>query len=122
MEDGGSVVAVGASTSLAYDLDLPVTNALMETMADGKQRNLPGDKFYIPGSILKASLDANHPANWGMGSTANMVYNNSPVFNLAPDALMQGVKPLAWFVLHSITLGVRLGMGRILLEKRRGGF
>ena len=97
MEAGGSVVAVGASTSLAYELGLPVSNALVETMPDGKQRNLPGDKFYIPGSILKANLDANHPANWGMGNTANMVYNNSPVFNLAPDALMQGVKPLAWF-------------------------
>ncbi|SMD44055.1 Zinc carboxypeptidase [Aquiflexum balticum DSM 16537] len=97
MEDGGSIVAVGASTSLIYDLGLPVSNALVETLADGKQRNLTGDKFYIPGSILKANLDTNHPANWGMGKTANMVYNNSPVFNLAPDALMQGVKPLAWF-------------------------
>lgn len=97
MEAGGNVVAVGASTSLAFDLGLPVTNALIEKLPDGRERNLPGDKYYIPGSILKANLDSSDPANWGMGEAAHMVFNNSPVFNLAPDALLQGVKPLAWF-------------------------
>jgi hypothetical protein len=101
MEDGGNVVAVGASTSLAYDLGLPVTNALMEKLPDGRERQLTGEKYYIPGSILEAHLDATHPANWGMGESANMVFNNSPVFNLAPDALLQGVRPLAWFGTHS---------------------
>lgn len=97
MEAGGNVVAVGASTSLAFDLGLPVTNALIEKLPDGRERNLSGDKYYIPGSILKAHLDSSHPANWGMGEAAQMVFNNSPVFNLAPNALLQGVKPLAWF-------------------------
>ncbi|PSL07845.1 M14 metallopeptidase family protein [Cecembia rubra] len=97
MEAGGNVVAVGASTSLAFDLGLPITNALTEKLPDGRERQLSGDKYYIPGSILRANLDATHPANWGMGDTALMVFNNSPVFNLAPDALLKGVKPLAWF-------------------------
>lgn len=97
MEAGGNVVAVGASTSLAFDLGLPVTNALIEKLPDGRERNLSGDKYYIPGSILKAQLDSSHPANWGMGESAQMVFNNSPVFNLVPNALLQGVKPLAWF-------------------------
>jgi hypothetical protein len=97
MEAGGNVVAVGASTSLAYDLGLPVSNALLEKLPDGRERNLTGEKYYIPGSILKANLDASAPANWGMGESANMVFNNSPVFNLAPDAMIKGIKPLAWF-------------------------
>lgn len=97
MEDGGHVVAVGASTSFAFDLGLPVSNALVEKLQDGRERPLPGDKFYVPGSILKAQLDSSSPANWGMGSTANMVFNNSPVFTLAPSAAIQGVKPIAWF-------------------------
>lgn len=97
MEAGGNVVAVGASTSLAFDLGLPVTNALTEKLPDGRERPLTGERYYIPGSILKAHLDTSHPANWGMGEAANMVFNNSPVFNLAPDGLLQGVKPLAWF-------------------------
>lgn len=97
MEEGGHVVAVGASTSFAYDLGLPVSNALVEKLPDGRERPLPGDKFYVPGSILKAELDVTNPVNWGMGSTANMVFNNSPVFTLAPSAAIQGVKPVAWF-------------------------
>lgn len=97
MEEGGQIVAVGASSSLAYDLGLPVTNALIEKLPDGRERSLTGDKYYIPGSILKANLDAKHPSNYGMGETAHMVFNNSPVFNLAPDAAMKGIKPLAWF-------------------------
>jgi hypothetical protein len=97
MEAGGHVVAVGASTSLAFDLGLPVGNALVEKLANGTEKPLTGEKYYIPGSILKAQLDATHPANWGMGETGNMVFNNSPVFTLAPDALLKGVKPLAWF-------------------------
>ncbi|MDO9554319.1 M14 metallopeptidase family protein [Rhodonellum sp.] len=96
MEAGGNVVAVGASTSLAYDLGLPISNALVEKLPNGKERALPGDKYYVPGSILKAKLDGNHSSNWGMGESANMVFNNSPVFSLAPDALIKGVKPLAW--------------------------
>ena len=97
MEAGGQIVAVGASSSLAFDLGLPVTNALTEKLPDGRERPLTGDKYYIPGSILKANLDANHPSNYGMGETAHMVFNNSPVFNLAPDAALKGIKPLAWF-------------------------
>jgi hypothetical protein len=97
MEAGGNVVAVGASTSLAFDLGLPVGNALVEKLPNGTEKPLGGDKYYIPGSILKANLDTNHSANWGMGESANMVFNNSPVFTLAPDAMMNGVKPLAWF-------------------------
>lgn len=97
MEAGGKVVAVGASTSLAFDLGLPVSNALVEKLPNGTEKPLGGDKYYIPGSILKANVDSNHAANWGMGDSANMVFNNSPVFTLAPDAMMNGVKPLAWF-------------------------
>lgn len=97
MEAGGSIVTVGASTAFAYDFQLPVSNALVEKLPDGRERPLSGDKYYIPGSILKAHLDGTHAANWGMEESANMVFNNSPVFNLAPNALLQGVKPLAWF-------------------------
>jgi hypothetical protein len=97
LEVGGNIVAVGASTSLAYDLGLPVSNALVELMPDGREKPLTGEKYYIPGSILKANLDSSHPANWGMGEDANMVFNNSPVFRLSPNALLHGVKPLAWF-------------------------
>lgn len=97
MDKGGKVVAVGAATALAYHLDLPVKNALVETLADGKERNLTGDKYYIPGSILRANIDQKSTVNLGMSSTANMVFNNSPVFKLTSEASAKGVKALAWF-------------------------
>lgn len=96
LEKGGQIITVGAATSLAYHLDLPVTNALVE-IAGGKEKSLTGDKYYIPGSVLEMHVDNSSPANFGMGDKANVLFNNSPVFKLAPGAALQGVKPLAWF-------------------------
>ena len=97
LEKGGDIVTIGSSTNVAYQLGLPVQNALTETKADGKESPLPGDKFYIPGSLLKAGLASNQPSNWGMPGEVDMVFNNSPVFKLGKEAEAQGIKPLAWF-------------------------
>lgn len=96
LENGGEIITVGAATSFAYHLNLPVSNALVE-IVDGKEKSLPGDKYYIPGSILQIQVDNSSPANYGMGNTADVLFNNSPVFKLAPEAALLGVKPLAWF-------------------------
>ena len=97
LEQGGDIVTVGSSTNLAYQLGLPVENALTETKKDGKESPLSGDKFYIPGSILKAGIASNQHSNWGMPEEVDMVFNNSPVFKLGKEAEAQGIKPLAWF-------------------------
>jgi hypothetical protein len=96
LEKGGQIVTVGAATSLAYHLDLPVSNALVE-VSNGSEKPLSGEKYYIPGSILEMYVDESAPANYGMGETVNVLFNNSAVFKLAPDAALRGVKPLAWF-------------------------
>lgn len=97
LEEGGRIVAIGNSTSLAYHLNIPVRNALTE-MANGKERNLPSEKYYIPGSLLQITVDNEAQAAWGMGSTADVYFENSPVFTIAPDAQTKGtVKPIAWF-------------------------
>lgn len=96
LENGGQVITVGAATSLAYHLDLPVSNALVEVI-DGKESNLPGDKYYIPGSVLEMNVDTSSAANYGMSEKAFVMFNNSPVFKLAPEAGLKGIKPLAWF-------------------------
>lgn len=97
LENGGDIVTIGSSTNLAYHLGLPVKNALTETKADGKESPLPGDKFYIPGSLLKATVAKDQSANWGMPEEVDMVFNNSPVFKLGAEAEGQGIKALAWF-------------------------
>ena len=97
MEKGGTVVITGKNTSLAYHLKLPVKNALQEMKANGKEAALPADKFYIPGSILKVNINNSHPANYGMPAAVDMVFNNSPVFTLLPEAAAQHIERLAWF-------------------------
>ena len=97
LENGGKIITVGAATSLAYHLDLPVSNALVEMGSDGKEKALTGEKYYIPGSVLEMFVDNSNPANHGMNEKANILFNNSPVFKLAPDASLKGIKPLAWF-------------------------
>ena len=97
LEAGGSVVTIGSSTNLAYHLGVPVRNALME-MTNGQERSLPGEKFYIPGSILRVSIDSTQSAAWGMASQGDVYFDASPVFKIAPEAMVNGqVKPIAWF-------------------------
>ena len=52
MEAGGKVITIGSSANLAYHLGLPVKNLLTEIGPNGTERNLPNDKYYVPGSLL----------------------------------------------------------------------
>jgi hypothetical protein len=97
MEAGGKVLTIGSSTSLAYHLKLPVRNMLTE-MFNGKERDLPNEKFYIPGSLMQITLNNQHPAAWGMNQKADVLFDDSPVFSINPEAQANGsIKPLAWF-------------------------
>ena len=65
---------------------------------NGKIRNLPSEKYFIPGSILRVSVDSTQSAAWGMHSTADVFFDSSPVFKLGADAIARGeLTPLAWF-------------------------
>lgn len=97
MEDGGSIVTIGTSTNLAYQIGLPVHNYLTEVGPNGKERPLPGTKYYIPGSLLKANFDISEPANYGMTAETDVNFDRSPVFKLDADAEAKGIKRLAWF-------------------------
>lgn len=97
VEDGGLLVAIGSSTSLASHLGLPVTNALVERTPRGEVRPLPSDRFYIPGSVLQTAVDTASPLAWGMASKADVFYSNSPAFRLEPAAAVRGVKPVLWY-------------------------
>ncbi|NCI46327.1 M14 family metallopeptidase [Sediminibacterium soli] len=97
LEAGGNVVTIGSSTNLAYHLNLPVSNALQE-MVNGQLQRLPNEKYYIPGSILRVSIDPTDATAWGMNTEADVYFDASPVFNIAPDANAKGtVRPIAWF-------------------------
>lgn len=98
MEAGGQIVTIGSSTNLAYHLGLPVRNALVEMGPNGQERPLNNEKYFIPGSILRVSLDSTQQATWGMPTQADVYFDSSPVFKLAPEAIAKGtVTPLMWF-------------------------
>jgi hypothetical protein len=97
LEAGGTVFTIGTSTNLAYHLNLPVKDALVE-INNGKVRSLSAEKYFIPGSIMRANVDSTLPACWGMASEADVFFDSSPVFKLASEAVSRGeVKPIAWF-------------------------
>ena len=105
-EAGGAVVSIGSSSAaLSSLLGLPVGSALIEQTIDGRPRQLPPEKFYIPGSLLTASVDNTDPLAYGMPDRVDVFFDNSPVFRLKPDAGLKGTHPVAWFAsgtpLHS---------------------
>jgi hypothetical protein len=97
LREGGTIVTIGTSTSLAYHLKLPVRDAIVE-IVNGKVSPLPAEKYFIPGSIMRAEVDSTNKASWGMPAEADVFFDNSPVFKIAPDAISRGeISPLAWF-------------------------
>jgi len=89
LEAGGTIIAIGTSTSLASRLGLPVENALQE---NGKP--LPPEKFYAPGCILQVRVDPSQPLAYGLPEKLDLFYSNNPLFRLQPGS---GVRPVAWF-------------------------
>jgi Zinc carboxypeptidase len=97
VENGGTIIAIGSGTAIAYHFHLPLTNDLIEPQPNGPDRRLGSDKFFVPGSILQVAVDAANPLAFGVGSTVDVFFDNSPVFRLQPDAGFKGVTPVAWF-------------------------
>lgn len=89
IENGGKVVTVGGNSSLAYHLGLEVENHLLEN-----SRPIPGEKFYVPTSILKSQVNTQTPATWGMKAETPVMYNNNPVFKIKNTTQ---IEPIMWF-------------------------
>ena len=96
-EAGGVIVAFGGSAVLGHHLGLPVSDHLVEVAQDGTERPLPGTKYYIPGGVLQVAVDNTNPTAFGFDKKVDVFFDNSPVMELAPNASMMGVKPVAWF-------------------------
>ena len=95
LEAGGSLITIGTSTVLAKHLGLPIRDHLVERTADGSVRPLPGEKYFVPASILRVRLDESNPLAWGLGPEADVMFDNSPVFTF--DGAAPGIERVAWF-------------------------
>ena len=115
LENGGSVITIGSSANLAYHLKLPVKSTLVEMVA-GKEKALPGEKFYIPGSVMQMTVATEDAANWGMQAKADVYFSASPVFKLQADAIAnKEVTPLGWYATAS-TLRSGWAFGQAYLQ------
>jgi len=94
---GGTIVTIGESTNLAQFFGVPVKNALVDKASDGTDRPLSREKFFVPGSVLRARVDNTNPVAYGMPNQVDMFFENSPVFRMTPDGDLKGVKSVAWF-------------------------
>jgi hypothetical protein len=97
VEEGGTLLAIGSSTGFDHYFGLPVTNALVDTSQDGRGERLPNTRFYIPGSVLEASVDNSLPIAYGLPDKVDVFYSNSPAFRLQPGAEQKGTRQIAWF-------------------------
>jgi hypothetical protein len=95
VEDGGTLISIGASTSIGAELGLPVTSALVEAGSGGPTRALTREQFYVPGSVMRVRVDNSTPLGYGFERDVDVFFENSPVFRLGADL---GVRRVAWFV------------------------
>ncbi|MCL2548820.1 MAG: hypothetical protein FWE76_06630, partial [Symbiobacteriaceae bacterium] len=88
---GGRLIVIDAATAYATELlDLPLDNALIDKNApqpDWRNRSeatisSEGRRidFYIPGSLLKVKVEADHPLTWGAQEEEAIWFQRSPAF------------------------------------------
>ena len=51
--------------------------------------------FYVPGSLLQASVDNRNPLAYGMPDRADFFFDNSPAFRINPSS--KDLKVVAWY-------------------------
>ncbi|HEX6064064.1 MAG TPA: hypothetical protein VFZ04_07555, partial [Longimicrobiales bacterium] len=95
LEEGGTIISVGSGNNVARQLGVSVHDALTTTDADGREQRLRREQFYVPGSVLEARLDPTSPLAYGMPERVNVMFDESPVFRIEPNA--QGVRRIAWY-------------------------
>ena len=92
VDAGGTLIAIGSSAeNIVEYLELPLENHLAEN-----GRPLPRARHFVPGSVLTATVDTNHPAAAGMRAQTNFFFDNSPVFRLR-EGSGQSVRTIAMF-------------------------
>ena len=89
---GGTVLFFGDACNFAIEkLRLPVSNIVKK--ADRK-------KFFIPGSILRMTLDVSHPLTYGMRNPTSVYYNNNVVLTLHP--YIDEINEIGFFENHDL--------------------
>lgn len=94
--EGGTLLAIGSSSSIGEAMGLPVVDHLTEWDASGQRKPLDSKKFYIPGSVLRAKFDNTVPLAYGMPKNGFVFFDSNPVFERR-DSETIDAKKVAWF-------------------------
>jgi hypothetical protein len=81
LEAGGTIITLESSTSLGYHLGLPVSDFLVGD--DGQP--LPGEEFFVPGSLLEVRMEGSSPVTRGMAEEVIVNFARSPVFRIEEE-------------------------------------
>jgi hypothetical protein len=90
-EAGGTVIAIGSATAIAERAGVPLANHLVDESGEA----LASDRYYVPGSVLRVTVDTTRPVAFGLPSQLDVLFDNSPVFRMTADA--DDVYPVAQF-------------------------
>jgi hypothetical protein len=96
VEDGGTLLAIGSSTSIYEYLHLPLQSAETEVVK-GKAAAVSSEKLYIPGSLMRTQVNTSNPVAYGMPGKVDVFFDRSPAFRADPDASMRGLQTVAWY-------------------------
>jgi Zinc carboxypeptidase len=97
LENGGTVLTIGSSTRLGRELGLRVANHLADIDANGQERPLPSDKYFIPSSVLRIRVDTTNPLAWGLADEVDVMFSSSPTFRLVDKDTSGSVRRVGWF-------------------------
>jgi hypothetical protein len=76
VDEGGTLITLDSSSDVAIDaLGLPVHNVV---------RGLKPGQFFVPGSILRLTLDSAHPLTFGMPAETAAFFAFGSAYDLAP--------------------------------------
>jgi hypothetical protein len=96
VQNGGTMLTIGSSSRIYKAMNLPVDDAITEVVK-GKVQPVPSERYYIPGSLIRAQVDNTSPVAYGMPSSLDVFFDNSPAFKLEPDAAAHGLQTIAWY-------------------------
>jgi len=84
VRSGGTLICIDASCNFIIEqFDLPVKNLLSgEFDNKGVENRLHTDTFFCPGSILRMTIDTNHPLGFGMDAEYSGFFTSSQAFDL----------------------------------------
>jgi hypothetical protein len=97
LEEGGTVLTIGTSTRLGRELGLHVANHLADTDANGQERPLPPEKYFVPSSVLRLRVDTTDPLAWGLTDQVDVMFSSSPTFRLVDKDTSERVRRVGWF-------------------------